>query len=84
MTKQNNLTKSNIEFMLIMHNSFGVLSSLSLAKHQISQNLLVQRRIEEIWLEQALFCHHKVFAGPFSHQTQFHTYFTQYCDLVDL
>ena len=35
-------------------------------------------------LYQASFCHRKVCAGPFSHQTQVHTFFTQYCDWLDI
>ena len=27
-----------------------------------------------VYINQASFCHHKVWAGPFSHQTQVHTY----------
>ena len=35
-------------------------------------------------LNQASFCHHKVYASPFSQQTKAHAYLSQYCDLLDL
>ena len=57
------------EISICIYSLKFVFSNLSLSKEKVYH---------------APFFHHKMSAGPFSHQTEVHTYFTQICDLLDL